>query len=78
MIGLGIASVAIMIVYETAMKQKYVINQNQMSEIKLKEQLKHYNGIMMTQGQVKKVRHDLENHLLAIKAMINKKDREGC
>ncbi|MFR2208001.1 MAG: hypothetical protein ACLS59_10740, partial [Clostridia bacterium] len=46
MIGLGIASVAIMIVYETAMKQKYVINQNQMSEIKLKEQLKHYNGIM--------------------------------
>ena len=76
MIGLGIASVAIMIVYETAMKQKYVINQNQMSEIKLKEQLKHYNGIMMTQGQVKKVRHDLENHLLAIKAMINKKDRE--
>lgn len=78
MIGLDIASAAVMILYENALKQKYVINQNQLSEIKLKEQLKHYNDIMMTQGQVKKVKHDLENHLLSIKAIIHKKDMEGC
>lgn len=52
--GLSAASVIIMVLYENALQQKFEINQNQLLEVKLKEQLKHYNNIMMTQGQVKK------------------------
>ena len=72
MVGLSVACIIVMILYENTLKQKYVINQNQISEVKLKEQLNHYNHIMMTQGQVKKLKHDLENHLLSIKMIIKK------
>lgn len=72
MVGLSVACIIVMILYENTLKQKYVINQTQISEVKLKEQLNHYNNIMMTQGQVKKLKHDLENHLLSIKMIIKK------
>lgn len=78
MFGLSIASIIVMILYENTLKQKYIINQNQISEVKLKEQIKHYNDIMMTQGQVKKLRHDLENHLLSIQAMVQKEEYDKC
>lgn len=76
--GLSAASVIIMVLYENALQQKFEINQNQLLEVKLKEQLKHYNNIMMTQGQVKKIKHDLKNHLIAIKAIIHRQENEKC
>ncbi len=52
--GLSAATVITLFLYERTLRQNYLIAQNQLSELKLKEQVKHYNDIMMTQGQVKK------------------------
>lgn len=69
-VGLCIAAFVILILYENTLKQKATIMQKQWSEIHLQEQIKHYDNIMMTQGQVKTIRHDLENHLLSIRSII--------
>lgn len=76
--GLNIATVIVLFLYENALKQKSLLVKNQMSEFQLKEQVKHYNDIMMTQGQVKKLNHDLNNHLLSMKAIIEKKRYDEC
>lgn len=76
--GLIATTVIIMFLYENTIQQNFLISKNQISEHQFKEQIKHYNDIMMTQGQVKKIRHDLENHLLAIKAIIQKNDNDKC
>ncbi len=77
-LGLYAATAIVLFLFESMSKQSYVISKNNMLEVQLKEQLKHYDNIMMTQGQVKKIRHDLENHLYAIKAYIEKDERENC
>ncbi len=76
--GLSVATVIVLMLYESSFKQNHMIAKNKLSEVKLKEQIKHYNDIMMTQGQVKKIRHDLENHLLAIKAIVQKQEYDEC
>ena len=76
--GLGLATMIILFLYERTLRQKYMINQNQLYETWMKEQMKHYDDIMMTQGQVKKIKHDLENHLLSIKAQINRCEYNEC
>lgn len=76
--GLLFTTIFALYLYEHLAKQSYVISKNNMLELQLKEQLKHYDNIMMTQGQVKKVRHDLENHLYAIKAYIEKDESVNC
>lgn len=77
-ISLSTASMIVLFLYENTLKQKSLLSKQQMSEVQLKEQVKHYNDIMMTQGQVKKIRHDLKNHLLSIMAMIKSNDSEKC
>lgn len=77
-LGLSIATIIVLFLYENTLKQKSLLSKQQMSEVQLKEQVKHYNDIMMTQGQVKKIRHDLKNHLLSIMAMIKSNDSEKC
>lgn len=76
--GLSAATIIALFLYERILRQKYIITQNQLSELNLKEQVKHYNDIMMTQGQVKRIRHDLKNHFFAIQAMIKNTDYDDC
>ncbi len=76
--GISVATIITLFLYERTLRQKYLITQNQLSELKLKEQVKHYNDIMMTQGQVKKVKHDLKNHLFAIRSIVERKEYEEC
>ncbi len=76
--GMLIAVVIILRLYENSFKKDLLITKNEMSTLRLKEEIKHYNDIMMTQGQVKKLKHDLENHLLSIEAMIKKGEYEKC
>ncbi|MBQ8301374.1 MAG: GHKL domain-containing protein, partial [Clostridia bacterium] len=76
--GVSGATAIVLYLYERTMRQEYQISKNQLSELKLKEQVKHYNDIMMTQGQVKKVKHDLKNHLFAIRSIVERKEYEEC
>ncbi len=76
--GLLFTTIFALYLYEHLAKQSYVITKNNMLEVQLREQVKHYDNIMMTQGQVKKIRHDLENHLHAIKAYVEKDEGESC
>ena len=76
--GLGAGTLIVLYLYEKTFRQKYELMQRQLTEINLKNQVKHYNNITMTHGQIKKVRHDLRNHLLAIQGYIRKGEYDIC
>ena len=77
-LGLSVATIIVLILFENSLKQKSLISRKQISEVRLKEQIRHYNDIMMTQEQMKKTKHDLRNHLLSIKAIIQKGKLDDC
>lgn len=76
--GVGLATVIILFLYEGSIRQKNLLTEKQLAEVHMKEQMKHYDDIMMSQGEIKKVKHDLQNHLLSIRAQLNRQEYNGC
>lgn len=73
-VGICITMLIILYLYEkTAIHNKLMIEQKQ-----LKNQVRHYTAMMMSQGQIRQLRHDLKNHLLSILAKLNKKEYMEC
>lgn len=77
-LGLSIATVIILWLYENTFKQKSLIAQKQLTEVQLKEQIKHYNDITAAQAQTRKLKHDLSNHIISIKSYVEDGKRDEC
>ena len=77
-LGLSIANVIILWLYENTFKQKSLITQKQLTEVQLKEQIKHYNDITAAQAQTRKLKHDLSNHIISIKSYVEDGKKEEC
>lgn len=70
--GLNVMAIAIVYIYERTLKQNDTLTKQQLSQMQLTNQVKHYSALMMSQEQVRATKHDLKNHLLSIKAKIDK------
>ena len=77
-LGLSIATVIILWLYENTFKQKSLIAQKQLTEVQLKEQIKHYNDITAAQAQTRKLKHDLSNHIISIKSYVEDGKKDEC
>ena len=69
-VSLTAITVAIMYTYNHAVKQQDVMMRQRLERQQLKEQINRYNVIMSSQEDIKHLRHDLKNHLLAVDMMI--------
>lgn len=63
-------TVAIMYAYNHAVKQQDELMRQKLERQQLKEQINRYNAIMSSQEDIKRLRHDLKNHLLTVDMMI--------
>ena len=77
-LGLSAANVIILWLYENTFKQKSLITQKQLTEVRLKEQIKHYNDITAAQAQTRKLKHDLSNHIISIKSYVEDGKKDEC
>lgn len=71
--GASITAIVTLYLYERTLKQNDV--QQELQQMQLKNQVKHYDELMMSQEQIRKTKHDLKNHLYAIKALIDNEER---
>lgn len=60
--------------YESMLKQTEQLGRQKALEEQMKAQTKHIDEILLTQTQLKKFRHDLKNHCIALTAFFNNKD----
>lgn len=77
-VGLLAATVITMYLYETALKQQHLSAEQQLAQKQLKDQIRYYKEIISSQNQIKSLRHDLRNHMLAILAKIDKEEYSQC
>lgn len=73
-IGLCFTTILILFLYEKNLKQQEELTKQQLLQSQLSNQIKHYNDLMMSQEQVRSTKHDLKNHLIAIRTYINNND----
>ncbi|MDO5397953.1 MAG: GHKL domain-containing protein [bacterium] len=72
--GLCATIAIIMYLYEETLRQQRLATEQQLAQRQLKNQIRHYKAVMSSQNQIKNLKHDLRNHMLAIAAKINKKE----
>lgn len=63
--------------YELMLKQADEIRNKKVLEELVKSQTKHIDEVLLNQGKLKKFRHDINNHCLALKGYFKKSDTEG-
>ena len=65
---LSLTALGMMYLYERSMLQQENLKKKELAQLRLDEQIKHYKALLMSQEQLRKTKHDLKNHLIAIKA----------
>ena len=73
-IGLCVTTILILFLYEKHLKQQEILSKQQFLQSQLSDQIKHYNDLLMSQKQVRSTKHDLNNHLIAIRTHIANED----
>lgn len=63
--------------YNSLAKQSKIIIRQQQFESQMKSQSKHFGEILVTQNQIKKFKHDINNHLIAISGYFKSGDCLG-
>lgn len=72
--GLCATITIIIYLYEATLKQQRLTTEQQLAQRQLKNQISHYKGVISSQNQIKSLRHDLRNHMLAIASQIHKQE----
>ena len=70
--------VAIIFLYEKNIRQRAEIEHERLTQVQLKDQIKYYNDSIAAYDKLRRIRHDLNNHLLAIKAMAERNEISEC
>ena len=73
-LGLCATIAIIMNLYEATLRQQCLTTEQQLAQRQLKDQIRHYKAVMSSQNQIKNLKHDLRNHMLAIAAKIQKEE----
>lgn len=75
--GLLFSTFCSLYLYKHLAKQSEIIIKQQQFESQMKLQSKHFSEILVTQKQIKKFKHDIKNHLLAINGYFKEGDCLG-
>jgi len=76
-IGLVASSFASMYLYEHVAVQSEILNRQRQYEEQIKSQTKHLDEIVAMQNTLRSFRHDIKNHLAAIKGYFANNDCDG-
>lgn len=77
-IGIMIAAIIILYLYEMMIKQQQQMSRQHLEQRQLKDQLRHYNAMISSQSEIKQLKHDLNNHLLSVQAKLDKGEYAQC
>lgn len=73
-VGLMYSTFFTLYLYERISKQAELERKEEIFSQQIKSQSKHLDEILITQKEIKKLRHDLTNHIISIQAFFEKKD----
>lgn len=73
-VGLLYSTFFSLYLYERISKQAELERKEEIFSQQIKAQSKHLDEILITQKEIKKLRHDLTNHIISIQAFFEKKD----
>lgn len=76
--GILLSTFFALYLYEHLAKQAETIRRQEQYEQQLKIQLKHLDDILVTQEQIKKFRHDINNYTIGLQAYIDSGDLSGA
>ena len=77
-ISTSITMTIILFLYETNLKQNTHIFKQEAEQRNLNERIRHYRAMILSQAQLKGLRHDIKNHLISIRAKILHKEYNSC
>lgn len=71
-------TIIIIYLYEATFKQQIQMSKHQLEQRQLKDQVRHYSAMMSTQEEIKRLRHDLRNHLLSMYVKVERQEYAQC
>lgn len=76
-IGIYLGMFLALYLYERATRQNQIIHQQEQFEQQMESQLKHMDEIILKQNELRRVKHDMVNQLIAIKSYLDNADISG-
>lgn len=76
--GVITTGVAMIFLYEKNIRQRAELEEEQLAQIQLRDQVKYYTDTIMAYDKLRSLRHDLNKHLFAIKAMAENGETAEC
>ena len=76
-VGLMLSNFFVIYLYENMAKQAEITGRQQVVEQQIKSQAKHLDEILFMQGELRKFRHDIKNHMAAIEEYFRRDDSKG-
>lgn len=77
LIGLFFSTFFAMYLYEHMAEQNQIIREQEQFEQQMESQLKHMDEIILKQNELRRVKHDMANQLIAIKSYLDNADISG-
>lgn len=76
--GVIMTAIIILFMYEKNIRQRSELERERYQQRQLSDQIKYYSEMAVSYDRIKGLRHDLNNHLLAIKAKIENDEIDEC
>lgn len=76
-IGLFVGNFLALYLYERSARQNQIIREQEQFEQQMESQLKHMDEIVLKQNELRRVKHDIINQLIAIKSYLDNADISG-
>lgn len=76
-IGLYAGTFLALYLYERSSQQNQIIREQEQFEQQMESQLKHMDEIVLKQNELRRVKHDMANQLIAIKSYLDNADISG-
>lgn len=77
LIGLFSGNFLALYLYERSSQQNQIIREQEQFEQQMESQLKHMDEIVLKQNELRRVKHDMANQLIAIKSYLDNADISG-
>lgn len=76
-IGLFASTFLALYLYQRSVRQSQIIHQQEQAEQQMQHQLKHLDEIILKQNELRRIRHDINDHFTALKGYLDAEDIPG-
>lgn len=76
-IGLYASMFLALYLYQRSARQSQIIHQQEQAEQQMQHQLKHLDEIILKQNELRRIRHDINDHFTALKGYLDAEDIPG-